>query len=201
MFKYAAARQFHRRNQAIQDTTFEQWQPTRRTKWRCFTFFYVLMHSLPGIVDGARKTSQVGRSVIGAAQGRRRRLSSLPMLEATSSRDQRIIERCNVYPVPLSWWIMVWADRRSGCGAVGTAIRHWLLLVIASSPSDWSKQTPGELLVCIVGCGHRSMRSERFNWSKMGSMTCDYGLRSKPIYKNIRIGTKITILLKNYILI
>ena len=49
-------------------------------------YFYVLMHALPGIVDGARKTSQVGTE----AKGGSGRLSSLPMHEATSSRDQRI---------------------------------------------------------------------------------------------------------------
>ena len=43
-------------------------------------YVYVLMHALPGIVDGARKKSQGGRWIwVGA---------SLPMLEATTSRDQ-----------------------------------------------------------------------------------------------------------------
>ena len=50
----------------------------------------VLMHSLPGIVDGARKTSQVGRWVRAGARGGSRRYSSLPMLEATTSRDKCI---------------------------------------------------------------------------------------------------------------
>ena len=48
------------------------------------------MHALPGIVDGARKTSQVGKWVQGGAPGKSGRFSSLPMLEATSSRDQRM---------------------------------------------------------------------------------------------------------------
>ena len=51
-------------------------------------FVYVLMHALPGIVDGARKTWQFGRRVRGDARGRSCRLSSLPMLEATISRNQ-----------------------------------------------------------------------------------------------------------------
>ena len=58
--------------------------------------FYVPMHALPGIVDGARKTSQFGRWVRVAARGSRRRFSSLPMLEATSRRDQCIIECWNL---------------------------------------------------------------------------------------------------------
>ena len=42
--------------------------------------FVVLMHVLPGIVDGARKNSQRGRWIwVGA---------SLSMLEATTSREQ-----------------------------------------------------------------------------------------------------------------
>ena len=53
-------------------------------------FADVLMHSLPGIVDGARKTSQAGRWVRAGARGGSRRYSSLPMLEATTSRDQGI---------------------------------------------------------------------------------------------------------------
>ena len=44
------------------------------------------MHALPGIVDGARKTSQGGTEVKGGSG----RFSSLHMLEATSSRDQRM---------------------------------------------------------------------------------------------------------------
>ena len=53
--------------------------------------FYVLMHALPGIVDGARKTSQIGRWVEGdSVEGGSGRFSLLPMLEATSSRDQRM---------------------------------------------------------------------------------------------------------------
>ena len=47
------------------------------------------MHALPGIVDGARKTSQVGTGVEGASD-RFPGFSSMPMLEATSSRDQRM---------------------------------------------------------------------------------------------------------------
>ena len=48
----------------------------------------MFMHALPGIVDGARKTSQVGWWVRGGARGRSCRFSSSPMLEATSSRNQ-----------------------------------------------------------------------------------------------------------------
>ena len=44
------------------------------------------MHTLPGIVDGARKTSQVGTEVKGGSG----RFSSLHMPEATNSRDQRM---------------------------------------------------------------------------------------------------------------
>ena len=44
-------------------------------------YVYVLMHALPGIVDGARKTSQGGSWIwVGA---------SLPMFEATTSREQQ----------------------------------------------------------------------------------------------------------------
>ena len=46
--------------------------------------FYFL-YALPGIVDGARKTSQVGRW----AWGRGRGFSSLSMLATTVNRDQR----------------------------------------------------------------------------------------------------------------
>ena len=46
------------------------------------------MHALPGIVDGARKTSQVGRWVRGSARGKLFIFSSSPMLEATSSENQ-----------------------------------------------------------------------------------------------------------------
>ena len=48
----------------------------------------MFMHALPGIVDGARKTSQVGGSVRNGAWGSSFRLSPLPMLETTSSRNQ-----------------------------------------------------------------------------------------------------------------
>ena len=48
----------------------------------------MFMHARPGIVDGARKTSQVGWWVRGGARGRSCRFSSSPMLEAISSRDQ-----------------------------------------------------------------------------------------------------------------
>ena len=51
-------------------------------------FVYVFMHALPGIVDGARKTSQGGKWVRGGARGRSRRLSPLHMLEAIMSRNQ-----------------------------------------------------------------------------------------------------------------
>ena len=53
-------------------------------------FVYDPMHSLPGIVDGATKTSQVGSWVRAGAWERSRGFSSLPMLEATTSRDQCI---------------------------------------------------------------------------------------------------------------
>ena len=53
-------------------------------------YVYVLMHALPGIVDGARNTSQVGTRVEDGARERSGRFSSFPMLEATSSRDQRM---------------------------------------------------------------------------------------------------------------
>ena len=46
------------------------------------------MHALPGIVDGARKTSQVGGWVRDGARGRSCRFSSSPMLEVASSRNQ-----------------------------------------------------------------------------------------------------------------
>ena len=47
------------------------------------------MDALPEIVDGARKISQGGSSLICVcAVGRSRRFSSLPMLEATISRNQ-----------------------------------------------------------------------------------------------------------------
>ena len=46
------------------------------------------MHALPGIVDGARKVSQGGRSILVSARGRNRMFSLLSMLEATLSRDQ-----------------------------------------------------------------------------------------------------------------
>ena len=46
------------------------------------------MHALPGIVDGARKTSQGGKWGRDGARVTGRRLSSLPMLEATISRNQ-----------------------------------------------------------------------------------------------------------------
>ena len=44
---------------------------------------FVLVHALPGIVDGARKSSQGGSWGCG-------RDSSLPVLEATTSRDQHM---------------------------------------------------------------------------------------------------------------
>ena len=48
------------------------------------------MHALPEIVDGARKSSQGGSWIwVGARGGGR--YSSLPMLEATTSRDQCMI--------------------------------------------------------------------------------------------------------------
>ena len=46
------------------------------------------MDELPEIVDGARKISQGGRWILVGARGRSPRLSVLPMLEATLSRDQ-----------------------------------------------------------------------------------------------------------------
>ena len=52
------------------------------------SFVYVLMDALPEIVDGARKVSQGGKWVLAVAQGRINRFTSLPMLEATISRDQ-----------------------------------------------------------------------------------------------------------------
>ena len=51
---------------------------------------YVRIHALPGVVDGAIKTSEVSSWIRGGAWGRRCRLSSLPMLKATSSRDQHM---------------------------------------------------------------------------------------------------------------
>ena len=72
--------------------------------------FYGLMHALPGIVDGAIKRSQVGRWVQGGARGRSRGFSSLPMLEATSSRDQRMSAVTSVVHYGVS-----------GSSAVGTA--------------------------------------------------------------------------------
>ena len=79
------------------------------------------MHALPGIVDGARKTSQVGSWVRDRARGRGCRFSSLPMLETTTtSRDQCIIECCNLCHVAL------WCERKR-CGRYSTAnIRSWL---------------------------------------------------------------------------
>ena len=51
-----------------------------RTQNFVVVYVYVLMHALPGIVDGARKSSQGGSWIwVGA---------SLPMLEATTSREQ-----------------------------------------------------------------------------------------------------------------
>ena len=96
---YAATSQYYRDNQAIEDGHSSNPHSTQND---VVQRFHVLMNSLPGIVDGARKTSQVGRLVRGAAPGRRRRISSLPMLEATSSRDQCIIECCNLCRVA-SW--------------------------------------------------------------------------------------------------
>ena len=46
------------------------------------------MHALPGIVDGARKVSQGGRSILVSARGRNRMFSLLSMLEAILSSDQ-----------------------------------------------------------------------------------------------------------------
>ena len=48
----------------------------------------MFVHAHPGIVDGARKTSQVGGWVRSGALGRGCRFSSSPMLEGTSSRNQ-----------------------------------------------------------------------------------------------------------------
>ena len=67
----------HRCTQSFQYlyTTFERIIP--------LFYLFMYMHALPGIVDGARKTLQVEK-------GRSGRFSSLPMLEATTSRDQCI---------------------------------------------------------------------------------------------------------------
>ena len=54
------------------------------------SFVYVLMDALPGIVDGARKISQSGRWLRDGAWERSCRFASLPMLEATTSRNQCI---------------------------------------------------------------------------------------------------------------
>ena len=57
---------------------------------RTLFFCCMLTHALPGIVDGARKRSHVGRWVRSGGRERSCRFSSSPMLEATSSRNQRI---------------------------------------------------------------------------------------------------------------
>ena len=88
----ANAVMYHRYNQIIQDK--KKLKSTNPHSMQDFVvlFVYVLMHSLPGIVDGARKTSQVSKWVRAGARGRRHGFSSLPMVEATasSSRDQCI---------------------------------------------------------------------------------------------------------------
>ena len=87
------ASQYHRYNQVIQDTLLKSSNP-HSTHNFVVLFVCVLMDALPGIVDGARKTSQSGSWVICArALGRSRRFPLLPMLEATTStasRDQCI---------------------------------------------------------------------------------------------------------------
>ena len=53
-------------------------------------YVYVRMHALPGIVDGARKSSQGGRWIWVDARGGGTtcRYSSFAMVEATTSREQ-----------------------------------------------------------------------------------------------------------------
>ena len=63
---------YPRYKQLIQDTKFEEQQPTQDANFVAL-HVYVLMLALPAIVDGARKSSQGGRWMwVGA---------SLPILE------------------------------------------------------------------------------------------------------------------------
>ena len=74
-------------------------------------FVYVFMHALPGIVDGARKTSQSGRWVRVGARETRCRFSALPMLEATTSRNQFIIVPSMI---TAQVWVYLYWKRVSG---------------------------------------------------------------------------------------
>ena len=86
-FSCTATSQYHRYNQLVQDTKFEEWQPTQHSM-RNFTAVYVYYscctHALPGIVDGAIKILQGGSWIWAVA--------SSPILEATTSRKQCILQ-------------------------------------------------------------------------------------------------------------
>ena len=86
LINYTATSQYNRCDQEFETQYLNGINPqSTQNNAILLAYAYVLMHALPGIVDGARKTSQVGRRAWGGG----RRFSSLSMLDTTVNRDQR----------------------------------------------------------------------------------------------------------------
>ena len=155
--KCISAIQYHRYHQAIQDTNFERVAThTARIISLFCLFVCALVHALPGIVDGARKTSQVSSWVFVGKRARRRtgRFSSLPMIEATTTRDQ-----CMGTNLRVGKFLQLEHVLKNAVGSRTASPFHSTYTAKMNTEKSVSSDTSG-----FIGCNTKS----RASWTQAG---------------------------------